>query len=420
MDYLTHGAAGAFIAWSWPRRWAVRTGVAASVTAALLPDIDIFLPEHFNPDATLAHRGFTHSLFGVVLLAPLVAIVPWWFSKEKSAYRGLVALVGLGMTSHLVLDLPTELGLKIFWPFYPKHVYLEWLSGIDLTLFTVSVFVLLAAWTYAKPGEAVRRGIFSSAFLVLFCWWLFAGWPLIGGRLGGSLQTEEPLRSAYPLILGAMLLVLLVAFGRANWSFQENRTKFGLLGLSAFALYLFVCGAAHWAALQRIDEFTRAHDIKVLARAATRLEPSSFIAPFRWTGLVLAPEGVFQAEMSPVGSLPKFKFYPNATESVFVTKARSIPAVQSYLADTRFPVSCSEQELGQYLVEFYDPWWGVGVFRVTLNPQREVVSTRWVPVREYVSKASFSDALPDAKSPRNLLPQQRIAPCFLAIVQQVN
>jgi membrane-bound metal-dependent hydrolase YbcI (DUF457 family) len=191
VDFLTHGAVGAFIAWTWPRRWAVPKAAATSVTAALLPDVDIFLPDPFNPDATLAHRGFTHSLFGVAVLAPLVAIVPWWLSKQKRAYWSLVALVALGMISHLVLDLPTEVGLKIFWPFYPKPVYLEWLSGIDLTLFTVSLFVPLAAWTYAKPGQALRRGIFSSAFLVVFCWWLFAGWPLIGGRLGSSLQTEE-------------------------------------------------------------------------------------------------------------------------------------------------------------------------------------------------------------------------------------
>lgn len=422
MDSFTHGAVGAFIAWTWPQRWAVPKAAAVSVAAALLPDVDVFLPDPFNPDATLAHRGFTHSLLGVAVLAPLVAIVPWLLSKQKRVYWSFVALVALGTISHLVLDLPTELGLKIFWPFYSKPVYMEWLSGIDLTLFTVAVFVLLAAWTYAKTGEAVRRGIFSSAFLALFCWWLFAGWPLIGGRLGASLQTEEPLRSVYPLVLGAMLLVVLAAIRRANWSFQENHARFGLLGLAAFALYLLVCGTAHWAALKRIDDFTREHGIKVLARAATRLEPSSFIAPARWTGLVLAPEGVFQAEMSPVGSkTPKFKFYPNAAENAFVTKARSIPEVQSYLADARFAVSCYEEEDGQHYVEFYDPWWGVGVVRVTLNQQREVISTRWVPVREYVSTVPFPEAaLAGKKIAQNIVSEPRTGPCLLATVQQAN
>jgi membrane-bound metal-dependent hydrolase YbcI (DUF457 family) len=398
---------------------AVPKPVITSATAALLPDLDIFLPGHFNPDATLAHRGFTHSLFGVAVLAPLIAIVPWWLSKQKGTYWRLVALVAMGMISHLALDLPTELGLKIFWPFYAKHVYVDWLGGIDLTLFTVALFVLLAAWTYAKPGQALRRGIFSTAFLVVFCWWLFAGWPLIGGRLGSSLQTEEPLRSIYPLVLGAMLLIQLVAIGRANWSFQENRARFGLLGLATFAVYLCACGSAHWAAVERIDDFTQVQGIKVLARTANRFEPSSFLAPARWTGLVLAPEGVYRAEMSPFGSeRPKFKFYPNVAENAFVTKARSIPAVQRYLADTRFPVSCYEQQEAKSLVEFYDPWLGVGVVRVTLNQQRGIESVRWIRVREYVSRASFS--APDKSIARNVVPRLQTGPCFLATVQQVN
>jgi membrane-bound metal-dependent hydrolase YbcI (DUF457 family) len=384
MDSLTHGAAGAFIAWAWPQRWAVPKAATTCVTAALLPDADMFLPDAFNPNAVLAHRGLTHTLFGVAVLAPLVAIVPWWLTKKKGAYWSFLVLVALGMISHLVLDLPTELGLRIFWPFYPKYIYLEWLSGIDWTLFTVSVFVLLAAWTYAKPAEAVRRGTLSAALLVFLCCWLFAGWPLVGGRLGASLQTEEPVRSFYPIALAAVLLVLLVAIARMNWNFQENRARFGLLGLGAFAFYLLVCGTAHWAALRRIDNFTHGRSVKVLARDASRLEPSSFMAPVRWTGLVLAPQGVFQAEMSPLGpELPIFKFYPNAAENEFVTRARSIPLVQGYLAFTRFPVSCYEEDEGQHFVEFYDPWWGVGVVRVTLNQQREVISTRWVFLREY-------------------------------------
>lgn len=68
-DPFTHGTAGAFIACAWPQRWAVPKVAATCVTAALLPDADMFLPDAFNPDAVLAHRGFTHTLFGIVVLA---------------------------------------------------------------------------------------------------------------------------------------------------------------------------------------------------------------------------------------------------------------------------------------------------------------------------------------------------------------
>ena len=419
MDSLTHGAAGIFVGWAWPRRWAVPNAVVISATAALLPDLDVFLPGHFNPDAVLAHRGFTHSFFGVAVLAPLLAILPWWLSKQKGTYWKFAGLIAMGMISHLALDLPTEPALKIFWPFYAKHVYVDWLSGIDLTLFSIALSVLVAAWVYAKPGEALRRGAFSAAFMVVFCWWLFAGWPLIGGRFGSSLQTEEPVRTIYPLVLAAMLLVQLIAIGQARWSFHDHHERFGLLGLGAFALYLCACGSAHWAAVKRIDNFTQVRGIKVLARTANRFEPSSFLAPDRWTGLVLAPEGVYEAEMSTLGSEPpKFRLYPNAVENAFVAKARAIPAVQQYLTDTRFPVSCYEQQEGRSLVEFYDPWWGVGVVRVMLTQQRDIKSVRWVSVAEYVSTPPFSAFA--TSSAQNVGPQQQSGPCFLVNVQQAN
>ncbi len=81
-----------------------------SVAAALLPDLDVFLPGRFDPDSILAHRGFTHTMAGVAVLAPLIAIVPWGLSKQKGTYWRLVALVAMGMLSHVALDLPTELG----------------------------------------------------------------------------------------------------------------------------------------------------------------------------------------------------------------------------------------------------------------------------------------------------------------------
>jgi hypothetical protein len=141
------------------------------------------------------------------------------------------------------------------------------------------------------------------------------------------------------------------------------------------------------------------------------------MAPVRWTGLVLAPQGVFQAEMSPLGSeLPKFKFYPNAAENEF-----AIPVVQGYLADARFPISCYEEGEKQHIVDFYDPWVGVGVIRVTLNGRREVIATHWISVREYASDAPVpAVALGNKGLARNaVLPLQR-GPCLLAAVQQAN
>jgi len=107
--------------------------------------------------------------------------VPWWLNKKKS-YARLVAFAGMGMLSHLVLDLPTEIGAKIFYPFSRKTIFVDWLGHIDFTLLLVSLFVLLAAWTYNKREGAMLRGILFTALLASACWWLFAEWPIFAFR----------------------------------------------------------------------------------------------------------------------------------------------------------------------------------------------------------------------------------------------
>jgi membrane-bound metal-dependent hydrolase YbcI (DUF457 family) len=423
MDWITHSAAGAFIAWAWPRRWAVAGATPFVVAAALLPDLDSYIEPYpdFGPGSDFGHRGFTHSLFGAAVIAPVIALVPLWLSKEKRSYiryARLVALIAAGILTHVVLDLPTEIGAKVFYPFYRKIVYLDWLGHIDFTLFTLSVFVLLAAWTYSKREAAVLRGILSSALLASFSWWFFADFPSFALRIAqnfGELEksTEEPFRTVYPLILGGMLLCVFAAFARKGWVFRQNRALFGRIGLAAFSIYLFVCGAAQWLALNQIEQFTRERGLEVLARAATRAEAWSFVGPRLWTGLVLAPEGVYRAEISPFSARrPTFRFFANAAENAFVARSRSMPTVQAFLSSARFPLSCYQVEGSQHIVEFYDYGAGNGVVRVALNERLETLAVGWIGMTDYVSKASPSHtAIPDNKVGPNIVPQR--PPCFL-------
>src|SRR5262249_46968175 len=141
-----------------------------------LPDMDLFIEPLFKPGSPFDHRAFTHSFIGVAVLAPIVALVPWLFNK-KNSYVNLVAFAALGMFSHMVLDLPTEIGAKIFYPFSRQTIYVNWLGHLDFTLLLVSLFVVMAAWTYSKREGSIRRGIIFGISLAFACWWLFAKWP---------------------------------------------------------------------------------------------------------------------------------------------------------------------------------------------------------------------------------------------------
>lgn len=376
MDLLTHGATGAFIGWALPQR---RAGLAAArlvVAGALLPDADVFIEPFVGPRSAFAHRGFTHSLLGVAVLAPLVALVALRFSQEKRLSR-LVPLIAIGMLSHVLLDLPTPMGVMLFSP-SRKDVHLDFLGYVDWTLFTVALSVLLAAWTYANRDAAMRRGILSAVLLSALSWWLFAEWPSLAFSFAATTEeaTEEPLRTVYPLVLGGILLGFLVAFARKGWGFRQNRAQFGRIGVAALSMYLALCLTAQGFALGLIKQFSRERGILVWRRAASRMGYASLVGPLRWTGLVLAPEGVYLAQIMPLGApRPTFTLFPSSIDNPFVARTRSIPEVRGFLSAARFPVTRYRLEKGQHIIEYQD--YGLSwrpLLRVVLNERQEVLA----------------------------------------------
>jgi membrane-bound metal-dependent hydrolase YbcI (DUF457 family) len=376
MDLFTHGATGAFIGWALPQRWAGRAAAPLVIAGALLPDVDVFIEPFVGPRSVFAHRGFTHSLLGVAVLTPLVALVASRFGKRRP-FPPLVPLIGVGMLSHLLLDLPTPMGVMLFSPLR-SYVQLGFLGYADWTLFTIALGVLLAVWTYADRTAAMRRGSLSAVLLTALSWWLFAEWPSLALSLAGTVEeaTEEPLRTVYPLVLGGLLLAFLVAIARRDWGFRQTRAQFGRIGVAALSSYLVLCLTAQGLALGLTNQFSRDRGIVVRRRAASRMGYTSLVGPLRWTGLVLAPEGVYLAHIKPFDPRrPTFAFFPTSEDDPFVARTRSIPEVRGFLSVARFPVTRSRLENGQHIVDHQD--YGISwrpLLRVALNERQEVLA----------------------------------------------
>lgn len=375
MDLLTHSAAGTFIGWAWPQRRAIARAAPLAIAGALLPDADNLIAPLLDPRSGFAHRGFTHSLFGVVVLAPLAAFIVSRFSGERRFARPAV-LIAVGMLSHVLLDLPTPMGVMLFYP-SRKYVHWDFLGYFDWTLFTISLFVLLAAWTYAKHRAAMRRGILSAVLLSALSWWLFSEWPTLAFQFAATVEeaTEQPLATVYPLVLGGMLVGLLVAFARNGWGFRQSRSVFGRIGVGALSIYLVLCVAAQGMALSATQQFARERGVVVSRRAASRMGYASLLAPLRWTGLILAPEGVYAVTITTFGaSDPTFTLFPTSAESPIIAKTRSIPKVHGFLSTARFPVTRYRLEKGQHIVEYQE--YGLSwrpLLRVVLNERQEVL-----------------------------------------------
>src|SRR3990172_4517704 len=121
MDPITHGFSGILISRTgFYQRW----GRAASITfvaGALIPDIDHFTLRLAGPVAYLKyHRGFTHSIIGIIPLALIIAfIVPMFFKqiRGKADYLTFAGMSALGIGTHIFLDIITSYGTQVFFPF---------------------------------------------------------------------------------------------------------------------------------------------------------------------------------------------------------------------------------------------------------------------------------------------------------------
>jgi len=123
----THTLVGVAIARVGPAKW-VRYATVTSVIASNLPDIDIVSGFAGTPAYIDHHRGFTHSLIGVPIVALLLAAAIYLFSGNfwKTYTIALIA-----MATHPLLDYANSYGLRPFLPFDGTWHYGDVLFIID-------------------------------------------------------------------------------------------------------------------------------------------------------------------------------------------------------------------------------------------------------------------------------------------------
>lgn len=342
MDTLTTAIGGALLAKALPEESRGPSGVWIVTLASAVPDIDVFADLIFtDPLSGLTqHRGFTHSLVGIVVIAPLIAGAFRWFSKNRNFLR-LLALALLGLAWHLFTDLATSWGTMVFYPFSRERVVWDLLFIIDFSFTAILVAPHLVGWVYAQSTDSLRRGgliwalLVSLTALAIHNLSRFFGvgfdWRLMG------------------LLAGVEAAILLVP-AMGGWGFRQRPVLFPRVGVGVLGTYLAVCTAAHFIAVGRVERMAREKTLTVRAIGAL---PQPF-SPFRWSGLALTPEGVYQGWFNVLESTPAdFRFFPS-TENGFVARARELPEVQTYLWFARFPVARYRREVDRHIVEYAD------------------------------------------------------------------
>jgi inner membrane protein len=175
MDNLTHSLTGLALARAGLKKYSPH-GTLLMVIAANLPDIDMVNWLRGPLINFELHRGYTHSLLCLPLVALgavlLTALVRW----KRLPWVAAWAIASVGVASHLLLDWSMSYGIRLLLPFSSRWYYLDLFSLVDWVVLAVLAIAwlgpVLGRLVSEEIGEKQRGGrglaIFALAFFLLY------------------------------------------------------------------------------------------------------------------------------------------------------------------------------------------------------------------------------------------------------------
>ena len=157
MDSLTHTVLGACLGEVIAGKKIGKKAMLWGAIANNIPDIDVITGVWMNQaDSLLAHRGFTHSIFFLILAAPAFA---WWFRKKYASsgmhYKDWLLIWGSGILIHIFIDALTAYGTGWFEPFSHYRVSFNVLFVAD-PFYTIALLISALALLILKRTNPDR------------------------------------------------------------------------------------------------------------------------------------------------------------------------------------------------------------------------------------------------------------------------
>ncbi|MDP1746218.1 MAG: metal-dependent hydrolase [Bacteroidota bacterium] len=157
MDSLTHLVLGAAIGEAVLGKKIGRKAMLWGAVADTIPDLDVFASPCFtNAQQLMVHRGITHSLLFVVVMAPLLGwLFSKWFKKSEVSWKSWTWLFFFGLLSHTLLDSLTAYGTGWFEPFSAYRVAFNTIFVAD-PFYTLPFLICVIVALIAKNGSDKR------------------------------------------------------------------------------------------------------------------------------------------------------------------------------------------------------------------------------------------------------------------------
>lgn len=190
MDSLSQLALGAAVGVAvMGRRTAVWKAALWGGICGTLPDLDAFY-DHGDPISNMTlHRGNSHALFWLTLLAPVIAGAVAWLHREGHQWRRWCVAVWLALVTHPLLDLMTVYGTQLLRPF-TDHPYGVGSIFIIDPLYTLPLLVGLGVALASKRPGALRWNAAGLALSTLYLGWSFAAQQYVERAARESLRAQ--------------------------------------------------------------------------------------------------------------------------------------------------------------------------------------------------------------------------------------
>ena len=188
MDSVTQAVLGATIGGAIAPAGQRRKALLVGAALGTLPDLDVVIDYGDAVANFTYHRGFSHSLF----VLPPVALLLWlalrhWWAPVRDAPLRWLAIIGLALITHPLLDAHTAYGTQLLWPLESPPVMWATLFIID-PLFTLPmlVAVVIAA---ARPAKRSSTRMVRAALLLstLYMGWSWTAQSIVARHTGDAL-----------------------------------------------------------------------------------------------------------------------------------------------------------------------------------------------------------------------------------------
>jgi inner membrane protein len=177
MDNLTHSLTGLVLARAGLNRFSPRATLLLLISANI-PDIDIVGLSRGPLYYFEIHRGYTHSLVGLPVMALLSVLITAALCRQKLPWfrAWLICVAGVG--SPLLLDWSNDYGIRLLLPFSSRWFALDINSLVDVVI--LCALAIAAIWPFlsrlvgSEIGERKKRpagrrlAIAALVFVVLF------------------------------------------------------------------------------------------------------------------------------------------------------------------------------------------------------------------------------------------------------------